>query len=69
MSHEIETMAYAGEVPWHGLGEPVTNDMSPADMMKAAGLDWTVSMTANHYPPDHATHPGEMVPNSHFIER
>ena len=41
MSHEIETMAYAGEVPWHGLGEPVTNDMSPADMMKAAGLHWT----------------------------
>ena len=69
MSHEIETMAYAGEVPWHGLGEAVTNDMSPSDMMKAAGLDWTVSMTANHYPPDHATHPGEVVPNSHFIER
>ena len=69
MSHEIETMAYAGEVPWHGLGVPVDNDMTPAEMMTAAGLDWEVSLTANHYPPDHATHAGEPVPNSHFIER
>ena len=23
MSHEIETMAYVGAVPWHGLGNPV----------------------------------------------
>ena len=69
MSHEIETMAYAGEVPWHGLGVPVSNEMTPAEMMTAAGLDWEVSLTANHYPPDHATHPSEPVPNSHFIER
>jgi phage/plasmid-like protein (TIGR03299 family) len=35
-------MAYAGEVPWHGLGVPVSNDLTPAQMMKKAGLDWTV---------------------------
>ncbi len=43
MSHEVETMAYAGETPWHGLGVPVDSNLSPAEMMKAAGLDWTVS--------------------------
>jgi len=42
MSHEIETMAYAGEVPWHGLGVPVSNDLTPNQMMAKAGLDWTV---------------------------
>ena len=42
MSHEVETMAYAGEVPWHGLGVPVSNDLTPAQMMKKAGVDWTV---------------------------
>ena len=42
MSHEIETMAYAGEVPWHGLGVPVSNDLTPNQMMTKAGLDWTV---------------------------
>ena len=35
MAHELEIvdgqaqMAYAGEVPWHGLGVPVSNDLSP----------------------------------------
>lgn len=42
MSHEVETMAYAGEVPWHGLGVPVSNDLTPRQMMEKAGLDWEV---------------------------
>jgi len=48
MSHEVEIingqaqMAYAGEVPWHGLGTKVANDLSPQQIMQQAGLDWTV---------------------------
>lgn len=42
MAHQVETMAYAGEVPWHGLGVPVSNDLTPAQMMQKAGLDWQV---------------------------
>ena len=42
MAHQVETMAYAGEVPWHGLGTPVSNDLSPTMMMEKAGLDWKV---------------------------
>lgn len=50
MSHELEMingqaqMAYVESEgkPWHGLGVPVRNDMTPAQMMKAAGLDWEV---------------------------
>jgi phage/plasmid-like protein (TIGR03299 family) len=42
MAHQVETMAYAGETPWHGLGVPVTNDLTPAQMMEKAGVDWTV---------------------------
>lgn len=42
MSHEVETMAYAGAVPWHGLGVAVSNDLTPRQMMQKAGLDWTV---------------------------
>jgi phage/plasmid-like protein (TIGR03299 family) len=44
MSHEVETMAWAHEVPWHGLGVQVAGDLSPQEMMRAAGLDWTVSL-------------------------
>jgi phage/plasmid-like protein (TIGR03299 family) len=42
MAHQVETMAYAGEVPWHGLGVSVSNDLTPVQMMQKAGLDWTV---------------------------
>lgn len=42
MAHEIETMAYAGEVPWHGLGKAVPADLEPAQMLEAAELNWTV---------------------------
>jgi phage/plasmid-like protein (TIGR03299 family) len=48
MAHELEfvngqaSMAYAGDVPWHGLGVKVSNDLTPDQMLKAAGLDWTV---------------------------
>jgi phage/plasmid-like protein (TIGR03299 family) len=52
MSHELEinadgsaNMAYRaskGE-PWHGLGTPIADDLTPEQMMIAAGLNWTVS--------------------------
>lgn len=48
MAHALEMidgkaqMAYAGDVPWHGLGVKVSNDLTPQQMLQAAGLDWTV---------------------------
>jgi len=38
----VETMAFASETPWHGLGEKVSNDLTPKQMMKKAGVDWEV---------------------------
>lgn len=46
MSAELEhnkSMAYVGETPWHGLGVKVEDGISAEGMMRAAGLDWTVS--------------------------
>jgi phage/plasmid-like protein (TIGR03299 family) len=48
MAHEIEfvdgvaQMAYAGGVPWHGLGVKVPSDLTPEQMLDAAGLNWEV---------------------------
>ena len=48
MAHEIEfvngkaQMAYAGDLPWHGLGTRVPDDLTPEQMLEAAGLNWEV---------------------------
>ncbi len=44
MSAQVETMMFAGQVPWHGLGtyvgdEPVTSAVA----LKESGLDWEVN--------------------------
>jgi len=58
MSHEIEMvngvaqMAYAGELPWHGLGQQVSDDITTDGMMEAAGLDWSVTKQPMYYMDD-----------------
>ena len=48
MAHELEMvgdkalMAYTGAVPWHGLGTKVPADLTPEQMLDAAGLNWEV---------------------------
>jgi len=44
MAHKVETMAYAGDVPWHGLGTKVDSNISVDEMVKAAGIDWKVNL-------------------------
>lgn len=42
MSHEVETMAYHGAVPWHGLGTDVDHLMTANEALRYAGLDWRI---------------------------
>ena len=42
MTANVETMAYAGEKPWHGIGTQVSDELMPLEMLKSAKLDWTV---------------------------
>lgn len=50
MAHEISIqngraeIAYAGDTPWHGLGTKVDGLQTAQDMVRAAGLDWTVGL-------------------------
>ncbi len=49
MTANVETMAYAGQVPWHGLGVKVSNDLSVDEMLEAAGLNWKVKKVPMFY--------------------
>lgn len=42
MGHNINSMFYQGKKPWHGLGKSVEKNLTSADAIAAAGLDWEV---------------------------
>jgi len=42
MAHLMETMAWAGQTPWHGLGERVSDDLTTEQMQIASGTNWKV---------------------------
>ena len=44
MAHEIETMMYVKETPWHGLGTYVGDENVTSDVaLSQSGLDWEVN--------------------------
>lgn len=47
MAHMIEstdTLAYAGELPWHGIGREVRPDATTEEMIKESGLNWMADL-------------------------
>lgn len=45
MSHCVETMAYAGATPWHGLGNRLTRQQPVEVWLSEAGMDWTIDQS------------------------
>lgn len=44
MSHELESIMYVGETPWHKLGKRFIEAPSLDEAIIAAGLDWKVGL-------------------------
>ena len=42
MSHEIDSLMYVRQVPWHGLGVNVDNEPTSEAALIYAGLNWNV---------------------------
>lgn len=40
--HLVQSMAYVGDTPWHGLGNPLSPKQSIETWQKQAGMDWTI---------------------------
>lgn len=40
--HLVQTMAYAGDKPWHGLGNKLAPQQPIATWRKQAGMDWQI---------------------------
>ena len=63
--HEVETMAFVGLPPWHGLGTEIDiADMGNVDAFQvSAGLDWNVDLFNNR------TYEGTVIHDSYYIAR
>ncbi|MFZ3120381.1 MAG: DUF932 domain-containing protein [Variovorax sp.] len=49
MAHLIENMAYAGETPWHMLGQQLPVKQPLEVWAQKAGLNWTICQAPVHY--------------------
>ena len=45
MAHEIQTMAFVNETPWHGLGHQLTPQQAIDVWQREAGMDWRIKET------------------------
>lgn len=47
--HLVETMAYTGDRPWHGLGNPLAPHQPIEEWKKQAGMDWQIEEAEVRY--------------------
>lgn len=47
--HLVQTMAYAGEIPWHGLGNRLLPNQPIEVWAKQAGMDWHIEESEVRY--------------------
>src|SRR3989344_4786101 len=52
MAHLVETMAYAGAAPWHGLGNQLTQKQPIEVWQREAGMDWQIQESPVHFKSD-----------------
>ncbi|MEH8104339.1 DUF932 domain-containing protein [Aeromonas veronii] len=45
MAHLIDSMAYTGQTPWHGLGNILPPHQSLDVWLQAAGMNWTIEQS------------------------
>lgn len=49
MAHQVETMAYVGQTPWHGLGNLLTPNAPIEVWSEQAGMNWRIESSEVNY--------------------
>ncbi|HDV0648452.1 TPA: DUF932 domain-containing protein [Acinetobacter baumannii] len=49
MAHLVETMAFVGDTPWHGLGNPLSPNQPIEVWAQQAGMDWRIESSNVSY--------------------
>ncbi|MCW8692341.1 DUF932 domain-containing protein [Acinetobacter baumannii] len=49
MTHLVETMAFVGDTPWHGLGNPLSPNQPIEVWAQQAGMDWRIESSNVSY--------------------
>ncbi|MEI1674821.1 hypothetical protein V8Q10_11840 [Acinetobacter baumannii] len=49
MTHQIETMAFVGQTPWHGLGNQLPQNQPIEIWAQQAGMDWRIESSNVSY--------------------
>ncbi|XKE44227.1 DUF932 domain-containing protein [Halomonas organivorans] len=60
MAHQIEQMAYAGDTPWHGLGQQLSRHQPLEVWRQQAGMDWHIEESPVRFIADGAGHLGSI---------
>lgn len=47
--HQVQSMAYVGETPWHGLGHSLTPHQPLEVWAQQAGMDWRIEAADVHF--------------------
>lgn len=49
MAHQVETMAFVGQTPWHGLGNQLPQNQPIEVWAQQAGMDWRIESSNVSY--------------------
>ncbi|MCT5586137.1 DUF932 domain-containing protein [Pseudomonas aeruginosa] len=60
MAHLVESMAYVGATPWHGLGNRLSQRQPLEVWQREAGMDWQIQESPVHFKSDAAGHLGSI---------
>lgn len=52
--HLVQTMAYTGDAPWHGLGHRLTPNQALEVWARQAGMDWSIEAADIQYSDGHS---------------